>query len=47
MSGFLQRLVWDGKIQTGESLHPNVSRTFDNKVLVELKGDNPADPSAR
>jgi hypothetical protein len=33
--------VWDGKIKKGESLHPNVSRNFNNNVLVELKEDNP------
>jgi hypothetical protein len=32
--------VWDAKMGRGESLHPNVSRTFSNSVLVELKEQN-------
>jgi hypothetical protein len=34
------QLVWDGKMERGESLSPNVSRTFTNSVLVELKEQN-------
>lgn len=32
--------VWDAKMEKGESLHPNVSRTFSKSVLVELKEQN-------
>jgi hypothetical protein len=32
--------VWDGKIDKGGSLHPNVSRSFSDNILVELKEAN-------
>lgn len=32
--------VWDGKMNKGESLHPNVSRAFSDNVLVELREVN-------
>jgi hypothetical protein len=32
--------VWDGKMNKGDSVHPNVSRPFSNSVLVELKEQN-------
>jgi hypothetical protein len=32
--------VWEGKIGKGDSLHPNVSRSFSDSVLVELREQN-------
>ena len=32
--------VWDGKMGKGDSVHPNVSRTFSDSVLLELKEQN-------
>jgi hypothetical protein len=32
--------AWDGKMSKGESLHPNVIRTFSDNILVELKEVN-------
>lgn len=29
--------VWDGKMGKGDSRHPNISRSFSDNVLVELK----------
>src|SRR4030095_1349645 len=33
-------LVWDDKMKKGDIVQPNVSRTFSNSVLVELKEQN-------
>jgi len=32
--------VWEAKMGKGDSLHPNLSRSFSDNVLVELKEQN-------
>ena len=36
--------AWDGKITKDQTVHPNVSRSFKDFVLVELKEQNPGGP---
>jgi hypothetical protein len=38
--------VWDGKIKKDQTLFPNVSRSFVDFVLVELKEQNPGGPKS-
>ena len=38
--------VWDGKINKDQTLFPNVSRSFRDFVLVELKEQNPGGPKS-